>query len=135
EQGRRDRRRLARAGRRDQHGGRAIAQGRAQSRKHGADGQFVHRALQPTSAVRCLGMEPTKRWKTIMARALAQFTIIRTGEDYLLTIEDQDGDTTEFTVDYDQLDLITEAIEEQLDADEEDALEPDDDAEEPPEGK
>lgn len=60
-----------------------------------------------------------------MARALAQFTITRTGEDYLLIIEDQDGETTELTADYDQLDLITEAIEEQLEADEEDALEAD----------
>lgn len=57
-----------------------------------------------------------------MAKALAQFTIVRTGEDYLLTIEDQDGETSEFTVDFDQLDLITEAIDEVLDADEEDAL-------------
>lgn len=71
-----------------------------------------------------------------MAKALAQFSILRTGEDYLLMIEDQDGETAEFTVDYDQLDLITEAIEEQLDVDEEIALEAvalDD--EDPPEGK
>jgi hypothetical protein len=58
-----------------------------------------------------------------MAKALAQFSIARSGEDYLLTLEDQDGGTTRLTVDYDQLDLITEAIEEQLNADEEDALE------------
>lgn len=60
-----------------------------------------------------------------MAKALAHFSIARTGEDYLLTIEDQDGETIELTVDYDQLDLITEAIEEHLDSDEEDALEDD----------
>lgn len=65
-----------------------------------------------------------------MAKALAQFTIVRTGEDYLLTIEDQDGETSEFTVDFDQLDLITEAIEEVLDADEEDALDAEDEGEE-----
>ena len=62
-----------------------------------------------------------------MAKALAQFTIRRSGEDYLLIFEDEDGDTTEITADYDQLDLITEAIEEQLDSDEEEALEADDD--------
>jgi len=53
-----------------------------------------------------------------MAKALAQFSITRTGEDYLLTIEDQDGETIELTAAYDQLDLITEAIEDRLDADE-----------------
>jgi hypothetical protein len=74
-----------------------------------------------------LAIEPTRRWKTIMAKALAHFSITRTGEDYLLIIEDHDGDTIELTVDYDQLDLITEAIEEQLDRDEEDALETEED--------
>lgn len=67
-------------------------------------------------------MAPITQWNTIMAKALAQFTIVRTGEDYLLTIEDQDGEASEFTVDFDQLDLITEAIDNVLDADEEDAL-------------
>jgi hypothetical protein len=65
-----------------------------------------------------------------MAKALAHFSITRTGEDYLLSIEDQDGDTIELTADYDQLDIITEAISEQLDADEEDALEADGDEDE-----
>jgi hypothetical protein len=54
-----------------------------------------------------------------MAKALAHFTITRTGEDYLLSFEDEDGDTTEFTGDFDVLDLITESIDEVLDADEE----------------
>jgi hypothetical protein len=58
-----------------------------------------------------------------MAKALAQFTIVRTGEDYLLTIEDQDGEAIEFTVDDDHLDLIIEAIEEQLDLDDENTAE------------
>ena len=65
-----------------------------------------------------------------MAKALAQFSIRRTGEDYLLTIEDQDGETVELAADYDQLDLITEAIEETLNADEEEALEADEAEEE-----
>ncbi|MBV1687666.1 hypothetical protein KRR38_08245 [Novosphingobium sp. G106] len=54
-----------------------------------------------------------------MPKALAQFSITRTGEDYLLTIEDQDGETTEFMVDDDALDQIIDAIEDQLDEDEE----------------
>ena len=62
-----------------------------------------------------------------MTKALAHFTITRSGDEYLLMIEDADGDTTEFTADFDQLDLITEAIEEQLDRDEDDVLEVDDD--------
>lgn len=62
-----------------------------------------------------------------MAKALAHFTIVRTGEDYTLSFEDEDGDTTEFTADFDILDLITETISEQLDADEDDVLSVDDD--------
>jgi hypothetical protein len=75
----------------------------------------------------CLGLpiDPLRQWNTIMAKALAQFSIVRTGEDYLLTIEDQDGEASEFSVDFDQLDLITEAIDDVLDADEEEALDAD----------
>ena len=50
-----------------------------------------------------------------MAKALAHFTITRSGEDYLLSFEDEEGDTHEFTASFEILDLITEAIEEQLD--------------------
>lgn len=78
---------------------------------------------------RGLANKPLKRWNTIMAKSLAQFSIARTGDEYLITLEDQDGDTTEWTAEYEQLDLITEAIEEQLDADEEEALSADDDEE------
>jgi len=62
-----------------------------------------------------------------MARELSLFNIVRKGEDYLITIEDKDGETTEFTADFDALDVIAEAIEEALDSDEEEALEVDDD--------
>jgi len=62
-----------------------------------------------------------------MAKALAHFTITRSGEDYLLSFEDDDGDTHEFTASFEILDLITEAIEEQLDSDEDDLLAADDD--------
>ena len=62
------------------------------------------------------------------ARTLAQFTITTDAEgDYVLHLDDEDGETMEFTASYEQLDLIVEAIEEQLDNDEEDMLGVDDD--------
>lgn len=67
-------------------------------------------------------------------RTLAQFTITPDGNgDYTLSLEDDDGETIDFTASFDQLDLITEAIEEALDQDEEDALAVDADEEEPEE--
>ena len=58
-----------------------------------------------------------------MARTLSQFTITPDGQgDYVLSIEDDDGETLDFTASYEQLDLITEAIEDILDTDEEEAL-------------
>ena len=57
-----------------------------------------------------------------MAKTLSQFTVTREGENYLLSIETDDGETLEVNADFEQLDLISETIEEQLDADEEDAL-------------
>lgn len=67
-----------------------------------------------------------------MAKTLAQFTITPDGEgDYTINLEDDDGETTEFTASYEQLDLIVEAIEEQLDTDEEDILGVDDDDDDP----
>jgi hypothetical protein len=57
-----------------------------------------------------------------MARTLSEFTIARSGEDYLINIATEDGEPVELNATYEQLDLIAEAIEEQLDADEEDAL-------------
>ncbi len=65
-----------------------------------------------------------------MAKVLEKLSIVRKGEDYLITLEDRDGDTTEFTADYDQLDVISEAIDEALDSDEEEALAADDEEEE-----
>ena len=65
-----------------------------------------------------------------MARTLAQFTITPDAQgDYTLHLEDEDGETLEFSASYEQLDLIVEAIEEQLDSDEEDILGVDDDDE------
>ena len=66
-----------------------------------------------------------------MARTLAQFSITADGDgDYTLHLEDDDGETLEFTASYEQLDLIVEAIGELLDSDEEDALAVDDDDDE-----
>ncbi|MEW9853841.1 hypothetical protein [Novosphingobium sp. M1R2S20] len=63
------------------------------------------------------------------ARELGTFNIVRKGEDYIIKIEDKDGEMTQFVADYDALDIIAEAIEEALDSDEEEALEVDDDEE------
>jgi hypothetical protein len=63
--------------------------------------------------------------RTFMAKTLANLTIARSGEDYLITFEDADGTTSELIADYDQLDMISEAIDEALNSDEEEALEPD----------
>ncbi|WBY07000.1 hypothetical protein PIB19_16290 [Sphingomonas sp. 7/4-4] len=50
--------------------------------------------------------------------------------DYTLHLEDDDGETLEFTAGYEQLDLIVEAIEEQLETGEDDVLGVDDDEDE-----
>jgi hypothetical protein len=52
-----------------------------------------------------------------MAKALARFTIEPAGEGYTLHIEDEDGDTLELEATAEQLDLISEAIDEHLEAD------------------
>lgn len=62
-----------------------------------------------------------------MARTLAHFTVTRAGDDFLLGLEDEDGETIEFTASFDQLDLITEAIDDVLEADEDDLLAADED--------
>jgi hypothetical protein len=64
------------------------------------------------------------------AKELATFNIVRKGDDYRITIEDANGDTVDYIADYDALDLISEAIDEALDSDEEEALEVDDEEEE-----
>ena len=57
-----------------------------------------------------------------MAKALDSFTITPAGDDYLLQIEDEDGDTHEWTLIFDQLDLIAEELDALLDAEEEEEL-------------
>jgi hypothetical protein len=67
-----------------------------------------------------------------MARTLAQVTITPDGNgDYVLSLEDDDGETVDYIASFDQLDLITEAISEALDSDEEEALGADDEDDEP----
>jgi hypothetical protein len=63
---------------------------------------------------------------TDMAKVLGHFSITQEADGYLLHLEDEEGDTVEYGATFEQLDLIAEAIEEQLDADEEDALGVDD---------
>jgi hypothetical protein len=57
-----------------------------------------------------------------MAKVLGQFSITQEADGYILHMEDDDGETVEYKTSFEQLDLVAEAIEEQLDADEEDAL-------------
>jgi uncharacterized protein YegP (UPF0339 family) len=58
-----------------------------------------------------------------MARTLAQFSITPDSDgDYTLQLEDDDGETIDFTASYEQLDLIVEAIEEMIEAEDDDAL-------------
>lgn len=68
-----------------------------------------------------------------MAKTLAHFSIARSGEEYVLTLEDADGESAEFTCDYDQLDLIAEEVDAQLDSDEEEMLDADEEDDESPE--
>jgi len=49
-----------------------------------------------------------------VAKSLARFTIEADGEDYLLQIEDQDGEAVELTATLEQLDLIGEAVDQLL---------------------
>lgn len=65
-----------------------------------------------------------------MALSLARFTITRTVDDsFILHIEDDAGTTLELEANYDQLDLITEAIDEALEMDADEAEAADDDEE------
>ncbi|AUW58113.1 hypothetical protein C1T17_08315 [Sphingobium sp. SCG-1] len=61
-----------------------------------------------------------------MSRSLAGFTVTKAGEEYIIALEEEGGSTVEFTATYDQLDLIADAIDQQLNEDEEDVLAVDD---------
>ena len=62
-----------------------------------------------------------------MAKALERFTIARAADSYMLTIEDDSGETVELTATFDQLDLITEELDRALDEDADDMTEIDGD--------
>lgn len=57
-----------------------------------------------------------------MAKVLGQFSITQESDGYILHIEDDDGETVEYAASFEQLDLISETIEEQLEMDEDDTL-------------
>lgn len=52
-----------------------------------------------------------------MAKALAQFSIARTGRGFLIQFEDEEGESFELRVDADQIDEMIDTIEELLEAD------------------
>jgi hypothetical protein len=54
-----------------------------------------------------------------MPKTLSQFTISSQGDGYVLHVETDDGETLDVSATYEQLDLISEAIEDRLDEDEE----------------
>jgi hypothetical protein len=57
-----------------------------------------------------------------MAQALARFTVTPQGDDYLLTIEDDGGQTVELTATAEQLDTLIDAVDDLL-AEDDDAFE------------
>jgi hypothetical protein len=57
-----------------------------------------------------------------MPTKISRFQIDDAEDEYLLTFETEDGSAIELTASYEQLDLIAEAIDAQLDSDEEDAF-------------
>jgi len=63
-----------------------------------------------------------------MAKALDSFTVVRSREGYVLQIEDEDGETQDYTASFDQIELIAEEIDRHLDPDAQEDLdaEPDD---------
>jgi hypothetical protein len=120
------RRRLARARRGDQHGVAARAQRGEQGGQDGLDRQCLTHHAQPIPRSRVWRKRSLR--SEDMARTLAQFSITPDSDgDYTLHLEDDDGETLEFTASFEQLDLIVEAIEEVIDDEGEDALAGDDD--------
>jgi hypothetical protein len=60
-----------------------------------------------------------------MAKTLARFTIEPSGDDYLIIIEDEAGETMELSATLEQLDLIGEAVDQLLEQDDTEASESD----------
>jgi hypothetical protein len=65
---------------------------------------------------------PRPTQEDAVADTLKSFTLAQSEGQYLLTLNSDDGDETEFLLTYDQLDLIAEEIDTQLNADEEEEL-------------
>lgn len=66
----------------------------------------------------------------LVSKVLGQFSVTREADGYVLHLEDDDGDTVEYSATVDQLDEITMAIEDLEVVDEDDpVLLGDDDAE------
>lgn len=57
-----------------------------------------------------------------MTNALARFEISKADGGYILHIEAEGGEKLDLRATYDQLDLVADAIDEQLDVDEDEAL-------------
>lgn len=57
-----------------------------------------------------------------MADRISGFQITRNDDEYLISFDTEGGPRLELSASYEQLDLIAEAIDAQLDGDEEDAL-------------
>lgn len=62
-----------------------------------------------------------------MAKTLGQFSITAEADGYILHIEDEDGETLEYSATVEQLDEISDAIEDILELEEDDVLADDDD--------
>jgi hypothetical protein len=56
-----------------------------------------------------------------MAKALVRFTVEPSSDNYLLLIEDDDGETVELVATLEQLDLIGEAVDQLLEQDDADS--------------
>lgn len=62
-----------------------------------------------------------------MAKSLERFTIARAADDFLISIEDDNGDTVELVATEDQLEMIGEELERVIEEEEAGALDDDDD--------
>ena len=56
-------------------------------------------------------------------KELASFTVQRKGENYRITLEDENGDTIEYTADYVALDQVSEAVDGALESDDDEEIE------------
>lgn len=69
-----------------------------------------------------------------MARTLGHFSISQESDGYLLHIEDEDGEIAEYAATRDNLEEIAEAVDEQLERDEDEPIDEGEDDDLPDEG-